>query len=410
MTSARSSSPPRRSAPPEFQWIERAEDLESFVKSLAPGPLALDTEFIGEKTYYPTLEIVQVADTEGRIGVIDAPAVGDLGPLADPIADPEREKIFHCPHQDLEILERALGRLPEPLFDTQLAAAFVGHGLQAAYKNLVQSVLHERVGGKHTVSDWSRRPLSREQLAYCAEDVAYLHRLREKLLEGLEREGRAEWLREEQAARIEKIKAAESVPDDARYRDVKEWRKLEGRDVAVLRELAAWRESAAREMNLARRFVMGDPGLIALAQFAPRRMEDMTDLRRVPGGQARKFARPILAAIGRGLEAPKDTWPRKERHEKRAAPVGVVEALQAIARSTADRSRVATTLLASSAELQALAADHARAEELDLAVLRGWRRELAGERLLHFLRGESILAIEGGHRLIVRDREDRAGG
>jgi ribonuclease D len=386
----------RRGAP-NYVYIESRSALEAFCAEIRDSrALAIDTEFVGEKTFHPRLEIVQIADDRGRIGIVDVPAVGDLAPLAEPIADSRIEKVFHAGTIDLAILERRLGVLPEPIFDTQLAAAMAGLGAQISYKNLVELALKARVGGKQTVSDWSRRPLSRDQLDYSAEDVAHLHALRDRLAERLTQLGRLDWLIEEQRERIAEIKLAEARPEEEQFRQVKEWRKLEGRDLAVLRELTIWRERTARRLDLARRFVMTDAGLIALAQLGPRSVEEMTGLRRVPTGPARKFARDILAAIERGAATPRETWPRKGGEKPPIIPTGLVEVLQALVRCTAEAENIASTMLATSDDLKAIAANLDRLERLDSPVLKGWRRELVGRKIIALIEGHCSVGVEDG--------------
>jgi ribonuclease D len=294
--------------------------------------------------------------------------------------------------------------MPVPLFDTQLAAAMVGIGAQVSHTNLVRELLGIAIRNNQTVSDWSRRPLTAAQLAYAAEDVAYLHKLRHKLEERLRDLGRWEWMREEQSRRVEEAATSSHVPDDECYRLVKEWGKLSGQKLAILRDLAAWREREARARNTARRQIISDQALVGLARLAPSKREDVRNVRYLPQGQVYRHIDALLPVIERAKKLGPEDWPKKPSPPKLDVPVGMVELFQALARSVAEAKSIAPALLATTGELQALVNNRDRLDHLDLPVLTGWRREVIGEQLLALLDGRMHLRIEDRERLVIDER------
>ncbi|MCF7837737.1 MAG: HRDC domain-containing protein [Candidatus Marinimicrobia bacterium] len=255
--------------------------LQVWCAAAPPGqPVALDTEFVGERTYYPRLELLQIKAGD-RIALVDVPACRDWTHLAAWLADGDRLKILHAAESDLPLLFRLTGIWAAPVFDTQLAAAFLGHGAQISLTNLIKSQVRVDVGSHQTTSDWSQRPLSAAQLDYAADDVRYLPRLQAQLEEALRRANRWAWYEEEQRARLAQMMAQEEDPLDVMYKRVRGWQALKPRDLAVLRELAAWREGVSRTKDLPRRRLVSDEGLIELARHQPESRQAALGLRRV---------------------------------------------------------------------------------------------------------------------------------
>ena len=233
----------------EPRLITTSHALDALAAELcAAGRLALDTEFVWERTYRPMLGVVQVA-TDGGVAVIDAVAVPDLGALSSVLRDPAVPVVLHGGTQDLEIFASLAGDPVRGVFDTQIEAAFLGYGLQVGLSTLLERVLKVQIKKDQTYTDWVRRPLRREQLAYAADDVHHLLALHDGLRADLERRGRVAWADEEMRALEEPARYA-PVPPEERYEWVKGWQKLGGRELAVLRELAAWRERAAERADI----------------------------------------------------------------------------------------------------------------------------------------------------------------
>ena len=391
----------------DFLWIADDHALETVCAELAQSrSVAVDTEFVGEKTYWPVLELVQLAGDDARPAVIDVRAVRDFGPLQALLADPSREKIVHAGAQDLPLLARVVGAAPTPVFDTQIAAAMVGLGAQISYAALAERFAGARVDKSHTMSDWSRRPLESEQLAYAAQDVRHLHAIRAQLGGRLTELGREAWFAEEQALRTEAALRSDEPRDDDLYRIVKDWAKLRGVELAVLHALAKWREDEARARDLPRRRVLPDEALIHLARRPPRARADLSRLPRgVPARAVERHADDLVRVARDAAALPPDAWPQAPERRAPDAPPCLSEILAAVVRATADDAQIASTLLATSKEITALVAHRDDAEPPDLPVVRGWRRALVGETLLMLLRGERTIRIVDGHRLVVEPRD-----
>ncbi len=388
-----------------YELIESQESLVRFCEVIAQSEiLAVDTEFVGEKTYYPTLELIQVGDGRGNIGLVDVRQCGDMAPLAEILCSANRTKIFHAATQDISILERSLGKPPEPLFDTQLAAAMVGIGAQVSYANLVQELLSKTVDKAQMVSDWSQRPLKRAQLDYAASDVLHLHSIRTILQHKLEELGRQDWFTEEQRRRVEDARQNDTAPESELYTNVKEWGKLSGQRLAILQQLAIWREREAKSQNVPRRTIMPDAGLVGLARLAPSNRDDVRNVRQLPQGAVYRYIDQVLPIIAEAKKIPRDQWPKKTTSQRPDIPNGFVELLQALVRATAEQEKIASSLLTTTSELNALVNQRGRLDDgLKLPVLNGWRREMIGERLIALLQGKVRLRIEDGERLVFED-------
>lgn len=392
--------------PQKVTVIDQPQALAGYCQRLSSADrIAIDTEFVGEKYYYPKLEMIQVSD--GReTGLIDVPAVGSLDPLVPILCDPGRLKIFHAAESDIPILRRTMDCDPLPLFDTQVAASLLGYGAQISLANLIRSLLDVEVSSKQSTSDWSRRPLTPAQLSYAAADVVYLHDLASALRHDLEERGRLSWYEGEQAARLRN--ATGNGEEDPRllFRRVKDWMSLSPRELAVLRELAIWREEKAREENLPRRAVFTDEGLIEFVRFQPEDKEAARKLRRVHQGQVSRHFDDVRAALERGRRIPRDQWPEKPAGERPDIPTGLLELCQALVRTESERWQIAPTVLATTADLQRVVARRDDLRRDDHAILQGWRHEVAGARLEALLRGEIVVRVGPGGGLVFEDAAD----
>jgi ribonuclease D len=389
-----------------YRLIESSEDLHEAVALLGrPKLLAVDTEFIGEKSYYPVLEIIQLHSGKGEPILVDAQVVTDLSPLEPLLSDKKVEKIIHSSSQDIAILARALPRFCGPIFDTQLAAAMAGLGEQVSLANLVRDLLGATIDKAETVSDWSARPLRPAQLEYAASDVLHLHDLRTELARRLDSLGRMDWFREEQDARFEAAARPVEAADSELYRTVKEWGKVPESKLVILQQLALWREERARKNNVPRRSVMQDQLLIQLAKLAPAGPEQLKGHRHMPVGQVTRYGDDVFRAIAKAKDIPRDEWPTRPRGERPDIPTGLVEILQALIRSIAEKESIAPTLLATTTDLQVLVNHRRRVASIDIPVLKGWRRELVGEKLLALLEGKIVLRVHNRSKLVFQDSE-----
>jgi len=378
------------------QYIRTVDDLERLCARISNASrLAIDTEFVGEESFVPRLELIQVA-TERDSAVIDFPAVqasGSLMPLWEIVCNPAVEKIVHAGRQDLDLFATHAGSIPKPFFDTQIAAAMVGFGPQVAYAQLVQRVHGTKLAKAHTFTNWSARPLSAEQLIYALEDVEYLLSIHDHLCARLSQLGRRAWVHEE-FARLEGAVGDIRREPQERYQRIRGWENLKPKSAAVLRDLAAWRESEAKRRNVPRGRVMRDEVLLQLARHPPRRVEELRGVRGLHGSEIDRNGDAITAVIQGALTLPPSAWPDVPK-ERRAEPesTGLVELLQAVLKSRAAEEEIAPTMLATTGDLQALVESASQGRTPDLPLLRGWRRSLVGDLLLQVLSGTVAVSI-----------------
>jgi ribonuclease D len=358
--------------------------------------LALDTEFVGENSFVPKLELIQVATAEVA-AVIDFPAVqaqGSLDVFWELVIDPGVEKVVHAGRQDLDLFALHAGTIPKPFFDTQIAAAMLGFGAQAAYANLVQRIHGTKLAKAHTFTNWSGRPLSPDQIAYAAEDVQFLLPIHDYLLKRLHAMGRIDWVREE-FARLEQAVGEKSREPLERYQRIRGWDQLKPRHAAVLKELAAWREAEAKRRNVPRGRVMRDEVLLQLARHPPRSLDELRGLRGVHASEVERNGEQLLKTISAAWALPASAWPAVPRERKpEPESTGVVELLQAVLKARAAEAEIAPTLLATTADVQALVDASARRTTVELPLLRGWRREVAGELMIQVLDGRVAVSID----------------
>jgi ribonuclease D len=284
-------------------YIADRHGLETLCQRLTGTTrIAVDTEFVGENSFVPRLELIQIA-TSAEAAVIDVPAVGSLDPLATLLNQSEIEKVLHAGRQDLEILSQYCGRILTPMFDTQLAAAMVGYGTQIAYGQLVQRVLGTKLAKSHTLTNWSQRPLSAEQITYALEDVLFLLPLHEHLRQRLKSLGRLEWAQEEFERMEARLDERQADPRE-RYQRIRGWDNLRPRAAAVLRELVAWREHEAASRNVPRGRVVRDEVLLELARHAPQTISALAKTRGLHGAEVERSGEAILLVIREALGLP----------------------------------------------------------------------------------------------------------
>ncbi len=374
-----------------LQPITTTGELAAACERIGRHPFAtVDTEFLRETTYYPLLCVAQMASPDEAV-VIDALAPGiDLSPFFELMADESILKVFHAARQDIEIVWHRAKTIPHPLFDTQVAAMVLGHGDSISYDQLVQRITGDTLDKSNRFTDWTRRPLTDNQLAYAVSDVTHLRDVYLALVADLGRRGRTDWMGDE----MEVL----TSPDTYRADPAMAWQRLKTRvrkpkDLAVLMEVAAWREREAQSRDVPRSRILKDDAIGDIATQAPTTPERLATLRSLPKGFERsKWGEGILDAVKRGLERDPKTLPKFER--PRGAPNGsaTVELLKVLLRMTSESQGVAAKVIATVDDLERIAAD----DQADVAALKGWRREMFGERALALKHGKLALSMQRG--------------
>ncbi|MBS0242484.1 MAG: ribonuclease D [Proteobacteria bacterium] len=377
--------------------ITSTPDLADLCHSLAGHDfVAVDTEFMRETTFWPKLCLIQLAGP-GLEAVVDPLADGlDLAPFHALMADTRVVKVFHAARQDIEIVHYQTGKVPIPVFDTQVAAMVCGFGDSISYVNLVKRITNRDLDKSSRFTDWSRRPLSERQLTYALGDVTHLRDVYRYLAAELEKSGRTHWLTEEMAT-LTDTATYEQHPDAA-------WRRLKlkvrnRKALGVLMELAAWRERLAQGQDVPRARVLRDDALYDIANQQPTETAKLSELRTLSDGFARSArAKEIVEAVKRGLARDPKTLPHIDHGQALPAEAGaMVELLKVLLKAAAGRHGVAPRLIADTEDLERIAMEKAP----DVGALRGWRRELFGEDALRLKRGELALGMKNGEVVVI---------
>ena len=371
-------------------YLSTQDELDGFCADAASAKvIAVDTEFLREKTYFPRLCLVQVRAGE-RIAAIDPILIADLSPLARLFEDPGITKVIHACSQDLEVILDGMGCECAPVFDTQVAAAFLGLRQQVSYGSLVEAYCDVHLPKAESLTDWSRRPLDPEQLAYAEDDVRYLPGIYERMMGELVARDRLGWVLPEMAELTDPARVRRD-PREA-YLRLRRAGSLTRRQLAVAREVCAWREQTAARRDVPRKWVASDEVLVEICKRTPSSLER---LRRIRGAEQipDRDARQLLEAVSRAMACPAQDCPKVSRHVRPPVEAeGVADLMYAVLRVISERSGVATQLIAPRDDLIEFAADR------DGSRLRTspWRWELAGRTLDRLLAGEVGLTVKDG--------------
>lgn len=356
--------------------------------------IALDTEFMREKTYFPQLCLIQAAN-EKVVACIDPLRIDDLSPLFDLLYQERIVKVLHAAQQDLEIFYHLNDGVPKPLFDTQIAASLLGYGDQVSYAGLVQNMLGIELGKTQTRTDWSQRPLAAEQLNYAADDVYYLGQVYLRLRSELTRRGRLDWLAEDFAA-LADAERYYTHPETAWLR-IRGYARLRGVKLATLSALAAWREREAVSSDKPRRWIVGDEVLLDLARRMPDSLEVLSKVRGLNTAKINRYGGTLLATIAAARAMPRKNWPQlPDQVVTKPEQEPLLDALQAIIRLVAMRHEISPANLAGRRELEKLLSGS------DIALMHGWRAAIAGNEVKAFLAGQTQLAMQKGMLQLVR--------
>ena len=372
-------------------YIATQEMLEDFVqRSSSSSILAIDTEFLREKTYYARLCLIQLA-TDDEVAIVDPFGVRDLKALVPLFLNEKIVKVFHAAKQDLEIIYRQTGILPKPIFDTQIAAALLGHTQQIGYAALVFAECDVRLRKMESFTDWSRRPLSDSQLSYAEEDVTYLPGIYRSMRDELKGKGRLKWL-DDDFAQLSDPTRYDEDPYEC-FRHLKRVNQLSRRQLAGAREFAAWRELEAQRRDLPRKWVVSDEQIIEVSKREARSVADLFMIRGLKERMDTPAARAVVSRMEAAFDAPPESWPDLDQMKKNEPNVDIeVDLMSALVRLRSRESGVAFQTLATHDDLSRLA----RGYRKNIDLISGWRRSLVGKELLRLLKGELCLSLEKG--------------
>lgn len=382
--------------------ITTTEDLAQFCATFGDEKfITVDTEFIRERTYFPQLCLMQVATSKEAVAIdpIAGPEM-DLTPLYDAFANENLVKVFHAAKQDIEIFVHDSGRVPYPLYDTQIAAMVCGYGESISYENLVRDLVGASLDKASRFTDWARRPLTERQLVYALDDVIHLRVIYEKLQHRILAEGRGEWIAQEMNA----------MADITNYRvdGSRVWQRLKMKTrssltLQILRAVAAWREEKAAVRNVPRQRILKDDWVVQIASQLPETVDDLAQVRGLNGQLSKDWMTSLMEAMDAARQAPKETWPQPEARDKPmpAAQEACLDQLKLLLRQKCEDAHVVPRLVVDKEELENIVRGRITFEQSHIAT--GWRYEIFGESAKALLAGKltaSVVPHRGGYGLV----------
>ncbi len=379
--------------------IESEQELTAFCQKIADTEyIAIDTEFVRDKTYFSKLCLIQIASPTD-IACIDPLKVKDLSALKGLFANSAQTKIFHAARQDLEILYCDLEIMPVPMFDTQIAATLLGLGEQIGYGNLVKHYLDINLAKQHARTDWEQRPLSTEQLEYAANDVRYLIQMYPLILENLHQYGRQDWLENDFAQLLDP--ELYQVDKDQLWQKVSGNQKLRRKQLAVLQQLCSWREEIAIKKDKPRKWILSDNIALSIAMTMPTSKPKVENIRGINKATVDKSANAIIECVNKALATPEEQWPTP--HKKRKLDKNqeaTIDALLAISKLKANEHNISVGAIVNRNELEKLIL-----EEPNLDILTGWRLNLVGETLQQFLKNKLNLSYSNNKLELTNNQQ-----
>lgn len=373
-----------------YQFIESDDQLATFCQDLeGESYCAVDTEFIREKTYYPLLSLIQIAG-EKVMACIDPFAINDFEPLRQLFQKPELLKVFHAPSQDLEILFQHFGEVPSPVFDTQLAAAVLGFQHQISYADLVFEVTGTRLEKKHTRADWSKRPLSKDEIDYAMDDVRYLMPVYRHIKQELETKNRASWI--EKDLEVMSLSSTYEVDVSSQWQRLKGIQKLKGVQLQIARQLCQWRELRAQQKDRPRRWIAADDWIIEISRKKPTSIEDLALVREIPAKVVEHQGSILIDIVKESSQSKASEWPEALKSQSLSLHQQALgDCLMGFCRIIADANNIALATFATRKDIDNLITNRKTSR-----LAQGWRFNMAGEQLLNFIYGQSKLAVVDG--------------
>ena len=370
-------------------YIDNEQALSAFCQSLADADvLAVDTEFIREKSYYAKLCLIQIA-TDTQVACIDPITIKNIDPLLDILYDKGKLKLMHAARQDLEIFYFQRGSLPCPIFDTQIAATVLGHGDQIGYSTLIETFSGIKLDKAHARTDWQQRPLQTAQLQYAADDVRYLIQAYPLIHDELVKLGRLDWLDEDFHTLCQP--ALYEVDENRLWQRVSGHQRIKGKQLAMLQQLAIWREQQAKQHDRPRKWIMSDDLLIALVKQCPASPAELNNIRGMPPRLIEQHTDTLLALLAKGANTPREDWPKINVLRTTAEQDALCDTLMGLLRHKANENKISPVALGTRKEIEKIILG-----ERDTPLLHGWRKELAGQAILEMLQGRLSLQVDNG--------------
>ena len=378
-----------------FEVISTTQDLQTFVAKIKDAKwLAIDTEFLREKTYYAKLCLIQV-EADGHRACIDPLSIDDLSAFSELMHSPNIIKVLHAAHQDLEILLEITGKVPAPIFDTQVAASVLGIGDQMGYARLVESMLNVSLAKTQSRTDWSKRPLRDAQLEYAIDDVRYLAQIYPMMLEKLEEQDRLSWL--------SKDFAKATNPETYAANPYERWKKVKGNQIlkrpqlAILRELAAWREERAEQSDRPRKWILSDDVLLDMARQQPSTVEAIKEIRGINPDRSQKYHDTWLSLIKKGKDTPESEWPELARANKPSPNQNaLIDLLMLVIQIQAKQHKITAAVIAT----------RKRVAEMVLAgetsISDDWRGALVNDEIAAVVAGELLIGRENDKVALIK--------
>jgi ribonuclease D len=371
----------------DYQYLESNEQLAAFCDTIKnAGYCVIDTEFVRDKTYYAVLALIQIA-TEKHMACIDPLAIDNFDPLVALLQNQDIIKVFHSPSQDLEILFQRFSCMPQPVFDTQLAAAVLGYDHQVGYADLVNQITGVKLDKKHTRANWSRRPLSLDEINYAMDDVRYLIPVYKTMATELAHKNRYPWIEDDLIA-MTSISNYQSETADL-WRRLKGVQKLKGVELQIARHLCQWREQMAQQKNLPRRWVVKDDLIIEIARLKPAKIADLDSIRDINERFIDKHGNRLLGIVATAQNSSRSDWPQHDVKQSLSTPQQALgDCLMALCRIIAQDNQIAVAALTTRRDIDNLITDRKNSR-----LSQGWRFSVAGEKLLDFIYGQSVLSV-----------------
>jgi|CXWL01.1.fsa_nt_gi ribonuclease D len=375
--------------------ITKQSELSKFCAQVEHGAyITVDTEFIRDKTYFPKLCLVQIAGGEHAAAIDPLAEDINLEPVFALLQKPDLVKVFHACRQDIEIFYLLSGAIPINVFDTQIAASVCGYGESVSYETLVNKIVGQDLDKSSRFTDWSARPLSEKQLTYALSDVTHLRTIYEHLKAQIEEAGRTSWIAEEHA----------QLSDPALYQiePHNAWKRLKygtmrPKHLAVLRELAQWREIEARKNDVPRGRILKDESLVELASSIPRKTADLARMRSMDKNLSKSKADEVFVCVERALALPQTEWPQVSKSRKPPENItSLIAMLQLLLKVKADIHGIAASIIADKDDLEAVALG-----KTEIIVLQGWRYDVFGRKAQLLIEGKLKLSLNAKTKQVV---------